>query len=92
MSFKIRENLSGLVAANSRNVIVPTFKPKVGKVFGIITTENTPTKALFEANGGFGGIGTIFYLDYDQSKDIETTDLSKCKVAKDFFFLIDFPM
>lgn len=93
MSFKIRENLSGLVAASSRNIVVPTFKPKVGKVFGIITTINTPTKDLFEANGGFGGIGTIFYLDYDQSKDIEITDLSKCKVAKPFYaHLQDYPL
>jgi hypothetical protein len=85
MSFKIRENLSGLVAASNRNIVVPSFKPKVGKVFGVITTENTPNKTLFEINGGFGGIGTIFYLDYDQAKDIETTDLSKCKVAKPFY-------
>jgi len=59
-------------------------KPQIGKVFGVITTENTPTKALFDANGGWGGIGTVFYLDYENSKDISSTDLNKCKIAKPF--------
>ena len=50
---------------------------KIGKVYGIITTENTPTKELFEANGGFNGIGTIFYLDYNEStKNIDNIDLT----------------
>jgi hypothetical protein len=82
---RIRENLSGIVASTSRGIVVPPFKPQIGKVFGVITTENTPNEDLFKNNGGFNGIGTIFYLDYDQSKDTTNVDLSACKVAKPFY-------
>jgi hypothetical protein len=81
---RIRENLGVFLATQGKNVVVPPTKSQVGKVFGVITTENTPTKELFEKNGGWGGIGTIFYMDYEQSKNIETADLSKCKIAKPF--------
>lgn len=90
---RIRENLSGIVASTSRNAVIPPFKQQIGKVFGVITTENTPTKELFENNGGFNGIGTIFYLDYDQSKDATNVDLSTCKPAKPFYANIqDYPL
>jgi len=82
---RIRENLSGIVASTSRNAVIPPFKQQIGKVFGVITTENTPNEDLFKNNGGFNGIGTIFYLDYDQSKDTTDVDLSACKVAKPFY-------
>jgi hypothetical protein len=81
---RIRENLGGILASNNKGIIIPTFKPQIGKVYGIITTENTPTKELFDKYGGWSGIGTIFYLDYDNSKNIDKTDLTKCKVARPF--------
>jgi hypothetical protein len=81
---RIRENLGGLIAATSRASVSPTAKPQIGKVFGIITTKDTPTRDLFNKYGGFSGIGTIFYLDYDQSKNIDKADLRICKVAKPF--------
>ena len=83
---RIRENLGTLVAATS-----PSQQPKgggnisqIGKVYGVITTENTPTKELFEKYGGWAGIGTVFYLPYDQNKNIKITDLSICQVALPF--------
>ena len=82
---RIRENLSGIVASTSRGIVIPPSKPQIGKVFGVITTKNTPNESLFKNNGGFNGIGTIFYLDYDQSKDATNVDLSTCKVAKPFY-------
>lgn len=84
MSVRIRSNLGGLTAATSRPSVFPNTKSQIGKVFGIITTENTPTKELFEKYGGYSGMGTIFYLDYNQSINIDTTDLNACKVAKPF--------
>jgi len=81
---RIRENLGVFLATQGKNIVIPPTKSQVGKVFGVITTENTPTKELFEKNGGWSGIGTIFYMDYEQSKNIETADLSKCKIAKPF--------
>jgi hypothetical protein len=86
MSFRIRENLGGLVAATSKIPSVPKAKPQIGKVYGIVLDETTPSKELFDKSGGWSGIGTIFYLDYDQSKNIPSTnvDLNTCKIAKPF--------
>jgi len=63
---------------------------EVGRVYGVVTTENTPTKKMFEEVGGFSGIGTIFYKDYLTSTAIvglPTDDefLSSCKKAKPKF-------
>lgn len=49
----------------------PSLKPQVGKIYGVVTTENTPTKELFEAAGGYNGIGSVFYRLYNTSKDTQ---------------------
>ena len=60
--------------------------PVAGRVYGIVTTENTPTKAMFEKVGGFNAIGTIFYRDYNESIGtigrIDDAFLNECKIAK----------
>jgi ACT domain-containing protein len=91
---RIKENLGSIVSSTNRNKSSNTIpKAQVGKVFGIITTENTPTKELFEKYGGWAGIGTIFYKDYDQSKFAESADLNLCKVAKPLYSNIqDYPL
>jgi len=83
---RTRENLSGIVSSMGKSRNNPSINSQIGKVFGIITTQNTPTKELFDANGGYNGIGTIFYLDYDTSKnsEISTVSLNSCKTAKPF--------
>jgi hypothetical protein len=84
MSIRIRDNLGGLVAATSKTSSQPAPRVKIGKVFGVVLDENTPSKELFEKHGGWNGIGTVLYLDYEQSKKtpIDGVDLSSCKVAK----------
>jgi hypothetical protein len=83
---RIRENLSSVVSSIGKNNASPSKKNQVGRVYGVITTENTPTKEMFDKAGGFNGMGAIFYLDYDQSKNvIGSTDnnfLNTCKIAK----------
>ena len=83
---RVRENLSSIVSSIGKKGSTPSFNSQIGKVYGIITTENTPTKELFNANGGYNGIGTIFYLDYNSSKNLPTlaVNLNTCKVAKPF--------
>jgi hypothetical protein len=79
---KIKTNLSGIVsAASSNGGGGGGSRPQIGKVFGVITTKNTPTKALFEKYNGWNGIGTVFYLPYDQSKYYENVKLEECQVA-----------
>lgn len=84
---RIRDNLSSIItSADRKRVKGFKSKPQVGKVFGVVTTQDTPNKLLFEQIGGFSSIGTIFYLDFDDSKniDINNFDLSKCKIARPF--------
>ena len=85
MSFRIYNNLGGLVAATSSPLpIKQKSKPQIGKVFGVIIDESSVSKELFDKSGGWNGIGTVFYLDYEQSKDIDKVDLNTCKIAKPF--------
>lgn len=83
---RIRENLGTIVAATSpsRQPKGRSNPPQIGKVYGVITTENTPTKELFEKYGGWNGIGTVFYLPYNEFKNSEITDLSLCSAALPF--------
>jgi hypothetical protein len=53
----------------------------VGKVFGMVLSENTPTKEMFNKAGGWNGVGAIFYLDYNTSKLYSSVDLNTCKIA-----------
>jgi hypothetical protein len=93
MSFKIKTGLGGLVSrSDKKRPSSPPSKPKIGKVYGIITTENTPTKELFESNNGWRGVGTIFYQEYDQYKDIDKVDLNTCKTALPFTSNVPYPL
>lgn len=82
---RIRENLGTFAAGISKSSPLPVVNSQIGKVFGVILNENTPSKELFDNNGGWNGVGTIFYLDFEQSKDIDQVDLTTCKTAKPFF-------
>jgi hypothetical protein len=70
MSFKVRTDFSNINTSIGRNSFTPAFQAQAGKVFGVVTTENTPTEKQFKRAGGFNGIGTIFYLDYSRTKNI----------------------
>lgn len=78
----INKSPNSVATSKSNNV-------KVGKVMGVVTTNNTPTPKQFEKVGGYGGIGTIFFLDYDKIKNIDTittdSEFDKCDIAKPLF-------
>jgi hypothetical protein len=86
---RVRENLGSVVSSVGRNNFAPLRLPQVGKVYGVVTTKDTPTPEMFNKVGGFSGIGSIFYLNYEQSKFItgSVTDdfLDKCDIAKPFY-------
>ena len=81
----VREGVhhGGSLYSQQGNVSSPLPKPPVGKVYGIVTTKNTPTEKQY--NRVDGNIGTIFYKIYDDSKTIEgqiTDDfLDQCEIA-----------
>jgi hypothetical protein len=63
----------------------------VGRVFGVVTTTNTPSPSAFNDSrvGGYSGIGSIFFKSYIDSKD-EINDesdslFSSCNVASPLF-------
>jgi hypothetical protein len=86
---RVRENLSSITALNGRGNPIPASKALIGKVYGVVTTENTPTPEMFRKAGEWRGIGTIFYLDYDQSKTIsgiiDNNFLNTCKLSKPLY-------
>jgi len=68
------------------NVFAPSYKAHVGKVFAVVTKENTPTKKMYLKAGGSNGIGSVFYKDYEKSKNedgnISDHFLDGCDIAK----------
>jgi hypothetical protein len=59
---------------------------QLGKVFGVVLDEITPSKEAFDKVGGFAGIGAVFYLDYNSSKILTKDDvnLMECLIAYPF--------
>ena len=85
MSIRIRDNISGIYnRPGSQNMKKQsnTSAAEIGKVYGVITTENTPTKELFEKHGGWGAIGTVFYITYNQAKDVTINYFTLCIIAR----------
>jgi hypothetical protein len=91
MSLSIKTGVGSLTAGISRpiNLTPQNSTLKTGKVYGVVTTTNTPTSKQFGRAGEFGGMGTVFFLDYNNSKNIigSNTDdfLDSCEVAKPLF-------
>jgi hypothetical protein len=85
MSFKIRTNFSTFTHNQGKNNNIYSTIPKVGKVFGVVTTQNTPTEKQYKKAGGINGMGAIFYLDYPNCKNItgsvDDNFLDRCKIA-----------
>jgi hypothetical protein len=86
---KVRENLSSVISSIGKPTSVPISNIQVGRVYGVVTTPNTPTPAMFKKAGGYNGIGSIFYLDYNQAKSISGNPtnefLNTCKIAKPLY-------
>jgi hypothetical protein len=82
----IRTSIGGALSTQlgkTSNDIPAAFS--IGKVYGIIMDESTPSPYQFNNHGGWGGLGTIFYMDYPVSKDIKIISTIDCKTAKPFF-------
>jgi len=98
MSLRIKTNLSPLISSIQQNggVFSNPVGVILGKVYGVITTPDTPTKELYELNGGASNIGLIFYKQYTgqevKDKD-DTTNLEECDKALPLFpNIADYPL
>jgi hypothetical protein len=80
---------SNILSSVGKNNFSPINPTQVGRVYGLVTTENTPTKEQFERVGGFDAMGTVFYRDYNQAQDtvgkLDNNFFNDCKVAKPLF-------
>jgi hypothetical protein len=76
---------SNVLSAQGKNNFSAAPSLQVGRVYGVVTTENTPSEAMFKKAGGFNGIGSIFYLDYNSAKNVTGTGdefLDLCSIAR----------
>jgi hypothetical protein len=73
-----------LTSQLSKSKIPPASPFTIGKVLGVVMDENTPNNSLFEAAGGWGGIGTIYYVDYPSNKTVSNVNLAKLNTAIPF--------
>jgi hypothetical protein len=91
MSLSIKTGISPLSFGLSKpsSFLPPPPTLKVGRVYGVVTTNNTPTTKQFSRVGGFGGVGTVFFLDYNNAKNTigNNTDtfFDICDIAKPLF-------
>jgi len=90
-NLSIKTGVGSLTAGISRLTSLTNQLPhfKVGKVYGTVTTANTPTSKQFGRAGEYGGMGTVFFLDYNNAKNVvgSNTDdfLDTCEIAKPLF-------
>jgi hypothetical protein len=91
MSLSIKTGVGSLTAGISRPVNLNQQSPtlKTGRVYGVVTTGNSPTAKQFERAGEYGGMGTVFFLDYNNAKNIAGSNsddfLDTCEIAKPLF-------
>jgi len=91
MSLSIKTGISPLSFGLSKpsSLLPPPTSLKVGRVYGVVTTSNTPTTKQFSRAGEYGGTGTVFFLDYNNAKNTigNNTDsfFDICDIAKPLF-------
>jgi hypothetical protein len=80
-----RYSVGGSLTSQLSSTKIPSNSPfKIGKVMGTIMDDNTPNNELFIRDGGWGGIGTIYYVNYPTNKTISNINLSKLSTAIPF--------
>jgi hypothetical protein len=81
MSTRIREGLSFITTAIGNNNFLPPFQFKTGKVYAVILGPTSVPEKVWDANGGWAGVGTILYQIYDESTEIPLDQLNDATLA-----------
>jgi hypothetical protein len=92
---RIKTNLGGIVRSTGSNRKSKTSNQKslIGKVYGVVLNENTPSKELFAKAGGWSGIGSVYYIEYTTAKNnTGSIDLNQCKIAKPLYSNLSYPL
>jgi hypothetical protein len=81
-----RASIGGTLSNQLGGTSVSNPSPySIGKVFAVIMDETTPNNEIFQKYGGWDGLGTVFYLDYPEYKDVSNVKLADCKIAKNLY-------
>ncbi len=73
---RVRSGLSNITANIGFNNFHAPQGYKVGKVYAIILSPTSVSQTIWEANGGWAGIGTILYQEYREDNEIPLKDLT----------------
>jgi hypothetical protein len=80
-----RYSIGGSLTSQLTSTKIPPSIPfKIGKVMGIIMDENTPSNELFIRDGGWAGIGTVYYVNYPTNKNTSNVNLINLNTAIPF--------
>lgn len=82
MSTRVREGLSFITTAIGNNNFLPPFQFKVGKVYAVMLNPTSVPENVWNANGGWAGVGTILYQIYNENTEIPLEDLDDAKLAE----------
>lgn len=81
MSTRIRDGLAFITTGIGNNNFLPPFQFKTGKVYAVILGPTSVPERVWDANGGWAGIGTILYQIYDESTEIPLGQLTDTTLA-----------
>jgi len=75
MSTNYKESTSYITYNYGENNFSPPNTSKVGKVYAVVLNEKSVPQAIWEKVGGWEGIGTIIYGEYNNKEEIPLTDI-----------------
>lgn len=78
---RVRQGLSFITANMGNNNYLPPQGYKVGKVYAVILNDKSVPQNVWEANGGWDGIGTILYQEYSENSETSVENLTDSFIA-----------
>lgn len=72
---RVRVGLSTITSNMGGNNYSSPQGYKVGKVYAVILNERSVPQQVWENNGGWDGIGTILYQEYNENNEIPLVDI-----------------
>ena len=78
---KVRDGLSFITANMGNNNYSLPQNYKVGKVYAVILNERSVPAEVWNANGGWDGVGTILYQEYNESSEVALENLTDANLV-----------
>jgi hypothetical protein len=78
---KVRDGLSFITANMGNNNYSLPQNYKVGKVYAVMLNERSVPAEVWNANGGWDGVGTILYQEYNESSEVALENLTDANLV-----------